>query len=409
MAKKGGSSGGGGGGKATVVANSSGNIKAQGGAGSAIGTAIGTGIAGPVGGVFGGMLGGAAEGAINAATPTFSEGITEEDINKARDNVNRGFRKGSDILREGVKSGSGLGIGSLTPQTKRQIQDDKIRAIDASGLLEGKTPAQRKAFFENFRQGELGKKGRGIVKEALTGSGYKYDPATGKYVSTAEDPFLTTPSDQLRDQGIENTGDIFSEMGDLTSLIGEDVKGALDYKQNLRDYFSNLTGSMDQEGLTAQDQADLDSQYALGRRRVQETLRDDLQRTMGDLTQRGFSSSSLTNQALQRGAFDPLSRNIVDLEASQAGMRQDILNARASRRGQSFRNLLGAGAQLGSGGFSSLTSGIVSPTAYGGFTDPASAEFMYDALTDQAGRYDQRGLDLAEIQTKPRFIQTGGL
>lgn len=399
MAKKGGSS---------IVANSSGNIKTS-GMGSAIGTGIGTAVGGPVGGAIGGVLGGAAEGAIGGAAPTSSLGITERDINKARGDVNRAFGKGSDIFRGGATSGSGVGIGSLTPQTKRQIQDDKIRAIADSGLLEGKTPAQQKAFFEKFRQGELGKKGRGLVKEALTGSGYEYDPATGKYVSTAKEPFLTTPSDELRNQGVENTGDIFSEMGDLTSLIGEDVKGALAYKQNLRDYFSNLTGSMDQEGLTAQDQADLDSQYTLGRRRVQETLRDDLQRTMGDLTQRGFSSSSLTNQALQRGAFDPLSRNIVDLEASQAGMRQDILNARASRRGQSFRNLLGAGAQLGSGGFSSLTSGIVSPTAYGGFTDPASAEFMYGALKDQAGRQDQRGINLAGIQTKSRFVQTGGL
>lgn len=399
MAKKGGSS---------IVANSSGNIKTS-GMGSAIGTGIGTAVGGPVGGAIGGVLGGAAEGAIGGAAPTFSSGITEQDINKARGDVNRGFRKGSDILRGGVTSGSGVGIGSLTPQTKRQIQDDKVRAIYNSEALAGKTEAEKKRFVEKFRKGELKAGGRGLVKEALTGSGYEYDPATGKYVSTAEDPFLTTPSDQLRNQGVENTGDIFSEMGDLTSLIGEDVKGALAYKQNLRDYFSNLTGSMDQEGLTAQDQADLDSQYALGRRRVQETLRDDLQRTMGDLTQRGFSSSSLTNQALQRGAFDPLSRNIVDLEASQAGMRQDILNARASRRGQSFRNLLGAGAQLGSGGFSSLTSGIVSPTAYGGFTDPASAEFMYGALTGQAGRQDQRGTNLARIQTKPRFVQTGGL
>jgi hypothetical protein len=392
MAKKGGS--GGGGGKTTVAANSLGNVKTL--APLAIAP-----IASAVGDV--------AKGAIDAATPTFSSGITERDIGKARGDVNRGFRKGSDILRGGVTSGSGVGIGSLTPQTKRQIQDDKVRAIYNSEALAGKTEAEKKRFVEKFRKGELKAGGRGLVKDALTGGGYKYDPATGKYVSTAEDPFLTTPSDQLRDQGIENTGDIFGEMGDLTSLIGEDVRGALDYKQNLRDYFSNLTGSMDQEGLTAQDQADLDSQYTLGRRRVQETLRDDLQRTMGDLTQRGFSSSSLTNQALQRGAFDPLSRNTVDLEASQAGMRQDILNARASRRGQSFRNLLGAGAQLGSGGFSSLTSGIVSPTAYGGFTDPASAEFMYGALTGQSGRQDQRGLNLAGIQTKPRFIQTGGL
>lgn len=394
MAKKGGSSGGGGGGKATVVANSLGNVKTL--APSAIA---------PIASVVGDV----AKGAIDAATPTFGSGITEQDINKARGDVNRGFRKGSDILRGGVTSGSGVGIGSLTPQTKRQIQDDKVRAIYNSEALAGKTEAEKKRFVEKFRKGELKAGGRGLVKEALTGSGYEYDPATGKYVSTAEEPFLTTPSDELRGQGIENTADIFSEMGDLTSLIGEDVRGALDYKQNLRDYFSNLTGSMDQEGLTAQDQADLDSQYALGRRRVQETLRDDLQRTMGDLTQRGFSSSSLRNQALQRGAFDPLSRNTVDLEASQAGMRQDILTARASRRGQSFRNLLGAGAQLGSGGFSSLTSGIVSPTAYGGFTDPASAEFMYGALTGQAGRQDQRGLNLAGIQTKPRFVQTGGL
>lgn len=395
MAKKGGSS---------IVVNSSGNVKTS-GIGSAIASGIGTAVAGPVGGAIAGVLGGAAEGAIGGAAPTFSSGITEQDINKARGDVNRGFRKGSDILRGGVTSGSGVGIGSLTPQTKKQIQDDKVRAIYNSEALAGKTEAEKKRFVEKFRKGELKAGGRGLVKEALTGSGYEYDPATGKYVSTAEDPFLTTPSDQLRNQGVENTGDIFSEMGDLTSLIGEDVKGALAYKQNLRDYFSNLTGSMDQEGLTAQDQADLDSQYTLGRRRVQETLRDDLQRTMGDLTQRGFSSSSLTNQALQRGAFDPLSRNIVDLEASQAGMRQDILNARASRRGQSFRNLLGAGAQLGSGGFSSLTSGIVSPTAYGGFTDPQSAEFMYGALTGQAGRQDKRGTNLAAIQTTDRMIQ----
>ena len=404
MAKKGGSGGGGGGGKAAVVANSSGNIKTS-GIGSAIAGGIGTAIAGPVGGAVASGLYGAVEGGVGEAAPKFTSGITETDINKARGDINQGFRKGSDILRGGVDSGSGVKIGSLTPQTKKQIQDDKIRAIYDSEALAGKTEAEKKRFVEKFRQGDLGKKGRGLVKEALTGGGYEYDPATGKYVSATEDPFLTTPSDQLRDQGIENTGDIFGEMGDLTSLIGEDVKGALDYKQNLRNYFSNLTGSMDQEGLTAQDQADLDSQYASGRRRVQETLRDDLQRTMGDLTQRGFSSSSLTNQALQRGAFDPLSRNAVDLEASQAGMRQDILNARASRRGQSFRNLLGAGAQLGSGGFSSLTSGIVSPSSYGGFTDPQSAEFIYGGLKDQSGRQDKRGTNLAAIQTTDRMIQ----
>jgi hypothetical protein len=405
MAKKGSSGGGGGGGKAATVANSSGNVKTA-GIGSAIGTGIGTAVGGPVGGAIGGVLGGAAEGAIGGAAPKFTSGITETDINKARGDINQGFRKGSDILRGGVTSGSGVGIGSLTPQTARQRQDDKIRAFAESADFQSKTPAQQKAFIERFREGELGKKGRGLVKEALTGGGgYKYDPATGKYVPSETDPFLTTPSDELRKQGIENTGDIFGEMGDLTSLIGEDVKGALDYKQNLRDYFSNLTGSMDQEGLTAQDQADLDAQYTSGRRRVQETLRDDLQRTMGDLTQRGFSSSSLSNQALQRGAFDPLSRNIVDLEASQAGMRQDILNARTSRRGQAFRNLLGAGAQLGSGGFSSLTSGIVSPSSYGGFTDPQSAEFMYGALTGQSGRQDKRGAALAGIQTTNRMIQ----
>jgi hypothetical protein len=396
MAKKGSSGGGGGGGKAATVANSSGNVKTAG---------IGTAVGGPVGGAIGGVLGGAAEGAIGGAAPRFTSGITETDINKARGDINQGFRRGSDILRGGVTSGSGVGIGSLTPQTRKQRQDDKIRAFAESADFQSKTPAQQKAFIERFRKGELKAGGRDLVKDALTGGGYKYDPATGKYVPSETDPFLTTPSDELRGQGIENTGDIFGEMGDLTSLIGEDVKGALDYKQNLRDYFSNLTGSMDQEGLTAQDQADLDAQYTSGRRRVQETLRDDLQRTMGDLTQRGFSSSSLSNQALQRGAFDPLSRNIVDLEASQAGMRQDILNARTSRRGQAFRNLLGAGAQLGSGGFSSLTSGIVSPTAYGGFTDPASAEFMYGALTGQAGRQDTRGTNLATIQTKDRMIQ----
>jgi hypothetical protein len=390
MAKKGGSGSGGGGGKAATVANSSAGVKTLGPAAVAP-IAID-----------------AIAGAVDAAAPKFTSGITEDDINKGRSDINKGFGRGSDILRGGVTSGSGVEIGSLTPQTRKQRQDDKIRAFAESADFQSKTPAQQKAFVERFRQGELGKKGRGLVKEALTGGGYKYDPATGKYVVAEEEPFLTTPSDELRKQGIENTGGIFGEMGDLTSLIGEDVKGALEYKQNLRDYFSNLTGSMDQEGLTAQDQADLDAQYSLGRRRVQETLRDDLQRTMGDLTQRGFSSSSLSNQALQRGAFDPLSRNIVDLEASQAGMRQDILNARASRRGQSFRNLLGAGAQLGSGGFSSLTSGIVSPTAYGGFTDPAAAEFIYGGLKDQAGRQDTRGTNLATIQTKPRMIQTGG-
>jgi hypothetical protein len=404
MAKKGGSGGGGGGGKAATVANSLGNVKAS-GIGSAIGTGIGTAVGGPVGGAIGGVLGGAAEGAIGGAAPKFTSGITEADINKARGDINQGFRKGSDILRGGVTSGSGVGIGSLTPQTRKQRQDDKIRAFAESADFQSKTPAQQKAFIERFRQGDLGKQGRGLVKEALTGGGYKYDPATGKYVVAEEEPFLTTPSDELRGQGIENTGDIFGEMGDLTSLIGEDVKGALEYKQNLRDYFSNLTGSMDQEGLTAQDQADLDAQYTLGRRRVQETLRDDLQRTMGDLTQRGFSSSNLRGSALQQGAFDPLSRNIVDLEASQAGMRQDILNARTSRRGQAFRNLLGAGAQLGSGGFGSLTSGIVSPSSYGGFTDPQSAEFMYGALTGQSGRQDKRGAALAGIQTTNRMIQ----
>ena len=75
-----------------------------------------------------------------------------------------------------------MGIGSLTPQTKKQIQDDKVRAIYNSEALAGKTEAEKKRFIEKFRKGELKAGGRGLVKEALTGSGYEYDPATGKYV-----------------------------------------------------------------------------------------------------------------------------------------------------------------------------------------------------------------------------------
>ena len=48
--------------------------------------------------------------------------------------------------------------------------------------MAGKTEAEKKRFIEKFRKGELKAGGRGLVKEALTGSGYEYDPATGKYV-----------------------------------------------------------------------------------------------------------------------------------------------------------------------------------------------------------------------------------
>ena len=337
-------------------------------------------------------------------------GTTQADVQKAAGAAAKGFGTAADIGRGGFTVG-GQELTLPTQVTKADRRAAIADAAKAEALSRGLTDRKAERFAKRASKGQLGKKGKRRFKEFLRGEGDEYGlgiSSTGRITMAPTSPGGFGPSGTGTGVAAA-TGDpniaLQEGLAGIAPGLGEDVRAGLGLRSEVRDYLSGMLPSMGDEGLTAADEADLAAMRAQGTRNVQEQFRDDLQQVTGGLLGRGFSSSNLAGQALQRGAFDPYSRNLVDLEASQARMADQLKTSAAGRRSQSIRNILGIESGLGGASAAPITSAFVSPSAYGGWTAPQAFQAALSGLQTSMGLYTDKGRTMADIYRTPT-IQT---
>lgn len=194
-------------------------------------------------------------------------------------------------------------------------------------------------------------------------------------------------------------------IGTLTPAVGMDVARGLGFRNDIRNILGGEIAAGDAEGLSAQDYADIDAVSGQRFRDATGDFKNRVQSVMGDLKGRGFSSSNLAGRALQSGAYDPFSRNIQDIAAGESQMRQEILNARAGRKGQRISNALGAATTLGSSNLNALQGAYINPNAYGGLTEAQAASMMPGMAAQGGSYYADQGRYGAQVASQPRMIQ----
>lgn len=164
----------------------------------------------------------------------------------------------------------------------------------------------------------------------------------------------------------------------LPQMFGMDLARALQTKQQLGGLAQNyLAQTLTPSGLSDTEQAQID---ALKNKYLQDfgdLYNDTMRQTAGGLQSSGFASSSLANETLQRGAYDPQSRFLTDAMAKLAGLESDLVNQRFGRQSQNMTNLLNTFNTLGANqGINSVLGAITNPATAGLFTDPQSAQLQ---------------------------------
>ena len=239
------------------------------------------------------------------------------------------------------------------------------------------------------------KKRNQLLKEKIQ-EAQAAEKATEEETATEESIPEVTPTSAAK----ETTAAI----GAVTPAVAEDVAAGIGFRGDVRDILAGEISAAGAEGLTQQDLADIDAVSQQRMRGATEDFRNRVQSVIGGLQGRGFTSSNLAGRNLQEGAYDPYSRNVQDIMASEAQMRQNILNARAQRRAQRVQSALGAVGTLGTGGVTELQNTYIDPRRYGGMSQAQAAQIAIGAAGAGANYYSQAGKYGAGVLSENRVL-----
>lgn len=378
--------------------------------GGALGGPVGAGVGAGLG-ILGDLIG--------AATPGTFTGVTEEQIQQAIDAINRGFGKAEDIS-QGPKTGGGVTQSGSGFASGKEVKQEQL-PVAAQAFLEsqGLSPEEAANAVKEAqgKRGGLAKNlrnmGFGGLKGFIRQEGDQYGLNVNKGGKIrgerrVESGGIESDTDELKDTATGINQGTLGGLGGAPEQLGQDIQEGFGFSSEIRDLLRKELLNSGPEGLTEQDISDLAKQDAADFDTAQRRFRDNLQRTTGQLVNQGFASSNLAAKALERGAYDPLARNLQQLEANQASRRQNILNQRAARKNQRVASLLGAAGGLGSRDLSAVNRSLVNPASFGGFTDPQA-----EAALRQQGQFDanlqaQRGQAQASAHLTPTTQQEQG-
>lgn len=247
--------------------------------------------------------------------------------------------------------------------------------------------------------GDLGEKQfkkRNQLLKAKIQEAQAAEKATEEETATEESIAEVTPTSAAKDTT--------AAIGAVTPAVAQDVAAGIGFRGDVRDILAGEISAAGAEGLTQQDLADIDAVSQQRMRGATEDFRNRVQSVIGGLQGRGFTSSNLAGRNLQEGAYDPYSRNVQDIMAGEAQMRQNILNARAQRRAQRVQSALGAVGTLGTGGVTELQNTYIDPSRYGGMSQAQAAQIAIGAAGAGANYYSQAGQYGAGVLSQNRVL-----
>ncbi|NQY78956.1 MAG: hypothetical protein HRT47_01440 [Candidatus Caenarcaniphilales bacterium] len=342
-------------------------------------------------------------GAIDAAQPEIINGIQEQDIDRGIDFINDGTKAANDVINNPASAG-GVNYSGGAPLSKRQIKEERRQAFKTALEESGQfTDKQIRRKVRNQR-GKYRK--NDIFTDAIESGrfGNIYLDSRGRVKVKDPEFNVVSENDELKDNISDANEKTIEQITNLTDDLGEDLGEGIDFRKGLRDFIQNeIFNGGDYNTLSAQDEAQVDAIYDKDLRDSRETFRNDVRNVMGDLSKRGFSSSSLTRHALQNGAIDAYSRNTTDAASSKARNRQSLINARNANRAQHYNNILNSSNTLGATNLSPLNATLINPGSTGAMTDAESANLIQRGKEFSSNIQYNSGRDSATIATKPRL------
>lgn len=339
-------------------------------------------------------------------------GLTQEQLIQAINDYNK-YTTGMESLYGTPTTVGGVGVTQAS-QVSGQEQKKKAfiqmrmsmgDSLEAATQKANKRAASGQGFdTENFRNYVSSGNAPGLSIGA--NGGIKAAPQfTGGGVQTPGiSQGLTDAMKQLSLQSVLSAGN-------LPQMFGQQAQNALGFQDQARNQYSQMLGEMGPEGLSAADLANLEAYKQAQLQDLGSINKQNIAGVVGDLTNRGFMSSNLAEQALQRGVYDPQAKFLTALGGNLATMQNDFLNSAASRKAQAFGNIAGGVSSVGNpASISSILQGVTDPSSAGLFDD-VNAAYLASQLQQQNinnRRQDQQFG--SALQTQPTLqIPQGGV
>ncbi len=325
----------------------------------------------------GGLFGG------SPAAPPQSQQIYTPEMRDQMLNYLQKFGGQLNTLYGTPSAGAG---GVTTQQTSTNVnRDAKTEALAAffqetQGL--SAEEAQKKAAARAADTTKPLNQNQKFVDWLKQGNGKDFGVSVGKGggiiapKETIPGGFQVDPRSEALNAGFQNlSAQSLQAASGLPSLFGMDTARALQAKSGLQGMIGQQLGQgLNDQGLTFQNQTDLDALEKFYLQKFGDLQRDTTQNIAGGLAESGFASSNLAANALQKGAYDSQSRFLTEAMAALAGQREGMLSGRAARQSQGMGDMLNAFNTLGANqGMQGVLGGVMSPGQAGLFTDPQSA------------------------------------
>ena len=306
-------------------------------------------------------------------------GLTPEDKARAIAAIEAENRAIANANATPTTESTGFGIAGSRDRTREQARTESGRQAAKDFLIsQGMTAEQASAEVAKYTAKGDKKKVINIpgFKNWLQENGYKYDltynKKTGKFGFTGnttvganlEDP--NAEIDTLRDTGTKSALGITN---DLMPLLGEDLKGATEFKTALRQRLLDELGSTSPDGLTADQENILANQRAYLQSRGNQAFNQNVGSVFDRMRNRGALNSSLIGQNLKRGALDAYGDFQTNMESTLGKQADDFRNSAAQRTAQRVGSINAAFGSAGGGSLYSLYNPYLNPGTTGNLTD----------------------------------------
>jgi hypothetical protein len=361
-------------------------------------------------------ISGAMSGAANASAPQGPQSIFTPEMLQNALNQMAQYQSGQNAL---YGTGS-TGPGGVQTTQARQLGDQEIKSreyvkyLQSKGYSADNAQKMAQAIVADPKKTFFQDKGFMDYVKAGNAQGLSTNKA-GKRIKSAPEfqsggAAVSPESENLFKQFQGLSGEALGAASGLPGAFAQDLRSALGARQNLGGMAQNyLAQGFNQSGLLQGEQDNLDALKAKYLQEFGNIYNDTMRQTAGGLQSSGFASSSLANDVLQRGAYDPQSRFLTDAMGKLAEIESGLVDQRFNRQTQNLNSILNTFNTLGANqGIGSVLGAVNNPNQAGLFNDVQSAQLAAQLQQNNIQNRQQDQSMANQINTMPVTVSPQG-
>lgn len=317
-------------------------------------------------------------------------GINYQDIQKAANAIKNGYGQASKEFQGPYGIGGTQSTpGAKAKEVKQAMKPSALNAYAQEVLGMNPTEAEqwtKKQIGSDRALKDVGQNKDTSFLDFIRGGNVDglQVSSTGNVKGIPVQPGVTGRRDPLEDMQTDLSTQIFNSASGLPGAYGQDASQGLDFRNQIRQILGSQYGI--NSGLDDVLNADVQN--------IMDISKNNMQRTMGEMMDSGFASSSLMRDALENNVYSPQRKLYTQLQGNLAGLRN-----------QNVQNILGAANTLGGPStFGQYMGGsLQAPSQYGGISDPQSLEAILNKQKGAANIQMGKANQLGGIYTTPYY------